>query len=290
MSTPSQSTLSTKEFAELRKIILDLCGITLNDDKHYLVKTRLEPVLEKNRIGSYSELIDRLKRPNALILRDEIVEAITTNETSFNRDGHPYEEIRKTILPDLCRLATDRKKLSGLPFPRIRIWCAAASTGQEPYSVAMAVLDYLATQDGSSITADQFLILGSDISSKALQVARSGVYSPWEMDRGITPEQRIKHFAFDGKQWVISNEIRKLVEFRRLNLIERLPDLGGFDLVLCRNLLIYFDDATRLSVCEKLHANLNPEGWLLIGAAENLPPKAPFIQRFMGRSVAFRKA
>ena len=190
-----------------------------------------------------SRSCERLKQPNSLLLQDQIVEAITTKETSFNRDGHPFEELRRSILPE-ARESTDREGAATRSprSRRLRIWCAAVATGQEAYSVAMAVADFLASRPGLGLTLDDFPILASDISRCSLRIAREGRYSSAELARGLSAEQRDRYFRQEKGGWVVDASLRRMIEFRRLNLVQPLPDLGTFDLILCRNLLIYLDE------------------------------------------------
>ena len=157
--------LSPAAFNEIRKAVHDLCGIVIAEDKQYLVKSRLEPILHRNGLASYELLVQRLKQPNSLLLQDQMIEAITTKETSFNRDGHPFEELRRSILSELASQLIERKATERLSYPKVRIWCAAVATGQEAYSVAMAVTDFLAARSARGLTVDDFSILASDISS-----------------------------------------------------------------------------------------------------------------------------
>ena len=189
-------------------------------------------------------LVQRLKQPNSLLLQEQIIEAITTKETSFNRDGHPFEELRRSILPELASQLIERRATNGLSYPKARIWCAAVATGQEAYSVAMAVADFLAARSAPGLTVDDFPILASDISGNALATAREGRYSSAELGRGMTAEQRDRFFRQENGAWIVDASLRRMVEFRRLNLVLPLPDLGTFDLILCRNLLIYLDEAS----------------------------------------------
>ena len=169
--------LSPAAFNDVRKAVHDLCGVVISEDKQYLVKSRLESILKNNGLPSYESLVQRLKQPSSLPLQDQVVEAITTKETSFNRDGHPFEELRRTILPDLASRLIERKASSKLIHPKARIWCAAVATGQEAYSVAMAVTDFLASRPGVGLTLDDFPILATDVSGNALATAREGRYS-----------------------------------------------------------------------------------------------------------------
>lgn len=280
-----------EEFNRIREFLLETSGLCLSADKQYLVQTRLEPVARRHNLLSLAEVIRRLEERNDGSFRDEVIDAMTTNETSFNRDSHPFDELRSTILPRLMQTLQDRKTRSGIPFPRIRIWSVAASTGQEPYSIAMAILDFLEANPRTGWTAEHFWILGTDISERALQAARAGRYSDWEIDRGISWEQKNKFFTQHEGQWLISPSVRNMVDLRRVNVLQNIVDLAGFDLIFCRNLLIYFDELTRFNVCQKLAKSLNPDGLLLLGAAEHLPASSDttFQQIKFGRTIAFVK-
>ncbi len=255
--------LTPAAFDDIRKAVHDLCGIVIAPDKQYLVKARLEPILLTNGLGSYELLVRQLRKPDSLLLRDQTIEAITTNETSFNRDGHPFEELRRLVLPELASRLIERRATTRLPHSKARIWCAAVSTGQEAYSVAMAAADFLATRPAPGLTLDDFPILASDISSRALATAREGRYSSAELDRGLSALERARFVRQENGAWIVNEALRRMVEFRRLNLVQPLPDLGTFDLILCRNLLIYLDDATRRRLCHGLHSALNPRGILM---------------------------
>jgi chemotaxis protein methyltransferase CheR len=282
--------LTPAAFNEIRKAVHDLCGIVISEDKEYLVKARLEPILRMNGLDSYELLVQRLRQPSALLLQDQMIEAITTNETSFNRDGHPFEELRRFIIPKLASQLIERKAKSFLSYPKARIWCAAVATGQEAYSVAMAVTDFLTARPAGGLTVADFPILASDISSKALATARAGRYSTAELDRGVSAEQRDRFFRQEDGAWIVDASLRRVVEFRRINLVLPLPDLGTFDLILCRNLLIYLDDATRRRLCHDLHSALNRHGILMIGAAESLYGVSDaFSTESLGNTVVYRK-
>ena len=281
--------LSTDEFNHIRKVVQETSGLALTPDKEYLVRTRLEPVARRNQLSSFADVVRKLQESNSGLFREEVVDAMTTNETSFNRDGHPFDQLRRSILPRLLQILHDRKTKSGIPFPRIRIWSVAASTGQEPYSIAMAILDFLAANPGSGFTAEHFWILGTDISDRALNTARAGLYSDWDVERGVTFEQKSKYFSLQGNQWLISSTVQKMAEFRKLNVLQNTADLSGFDMVFCRNLLIYFDEPTRLTVCHKIARSMNADGILVLGSAEHLPTSfaTMFQQTQFGRTIAF---
>jgi chemotaxis protein methyltransferase CheR len=287
--------LSDLEFSEMRRLIQTLCGIWLGNDKKYLVRTRLEPVLVSNQLASYSELIRLASLPTNLRLQDELIEAITTNETSFYRDGHPFEEFRQRMLPELIAIRSDRQRRLGLPFGKLRIWSAAASTGQEAYSLGILILEYLQSQSrnakqGFLAAPDNFSILATDISSQALRVAKNGVYVARDLDRGLPLELRQKYFIHHQGRFTISPMVKSMIEFQRLNLVKPFSDMNGFDAILCRNLLIYFDEPTRSKVTDQLFRCLTPEGILMLGAAESIPilPNG-LVQQQIGKTVVFRK-
>jgi chemotaxis protein methyltransferase CheR len=253
-------------FDELRRLIHRLCGLVIGDEKAYLIRHRLEPVVRASGCSGFAEFVQTLRGPHGPALHDAIIEAITTSETSFFRDGHPFEAFRRHVLPALAEAARAR---TGMP-PRVRLWSVAASTGQEPYSLAMLVLEYLAANPTPRLRESDFAILATDVSAKVLADAAAGRYTERELARGLTPEQVARYFTRQGETWVVGAAVRRLVEFRRLNLVQSLTGLGPFDAVFCRNVLIYFDDVARRRLCEQFHALLSPGGFLVLGAAESL--------------------
>lgn len=281
--------LTPDEFHQIQQLIHQLSGLALTPDKHYLVKSRLEPLCNKYACASFAELGQRLLSYSDGGLRQAFIEAMTTHETSFNRDTHPFEDMRRTLIPRMIETLRTRRQRSGIPFPRARIWSVASSTGQEPYSIAMALLDYFSEHKPADCNLENFWILATDISDNALQGARLGSYTHWQTERGLSTTDRQRHFTCQGQQWTINPDVKKLVEFQKLNVIHSFADLSGFDLILCRNLLIYFDEPTRMAVCQKLAASLNPQGILIIGAAEQLPRglEASFQQQTLGQTVVY---
>jgi chemotaxis protein methyltransferase CheR len=283
--------LTTGAFNDLRKAIHDLCGLVITEDKQYLIVSRLEPILGRNGLHSYESLVRGLKQANSLHLQEQIVEAITTRETSFNRDGHPFEALRRSILPRLVSHVLKQRAATRLRNLRSRIWCTAVATGQEAYSVAMAVSEVLASGAGLGLTLDDFPIIASDISQVALSVAQEGRYTSSEIGRGISREQRARYLRQINGGWVVDDTLRRGIEFLRLNLVQPLPNLGTFDLILCRNLLIYLDLEDRRRLCENLHRALNPGGFLLIGAAESIYGVTDvFSTERIGRTVLYVKS
>jgi chemotaxis protein methyltransferase CheR len=266
-------------FDELRRLIHRLCGVMLSEDKTYLIRHRLEPVVRENGLAGFEELAQRLRGPDGTALHDAVVEAITTGETSFFRDVHPFEAFRQHVLPTLIGRGR-----------RARLWCAAAATGQEPYSVAMLLHDWIEANRARGVIAADFSVLATDVSARALAVARAGEYTRAELARGLTAAQVARYFERRGERWVVREPVRRLVEFRRANLVQPFAGLGTFDAIFCRNVLIYFDDDTRRRVCAQLYAALTDGGWLLLGSAENLYGIADGFESVrLGDSLLYRK-
>ena len=281
--------VSTEEFREVQKLVRSLCGLVLTDDKMYLVKSRLESVVRAHGLSSFTEYLARVVRFSAVKMRDELVEALTTGETSFNRDKHPYEALRRHILPELAAKVRHRRQV-GYAIPVSRIWSAACSTGQEPYSIAMAIRDYLDGDGTGSLTTAAFTILATDVSVKNLEIAKAGRYLDRELDRGIEAEQRRKYFHKTDDGWAVNDNLRAQIEFRRLNLTDPIEQLGPFDLIFCRNVLIYFDEQSRQRLCDLFYRLLSSGGMLILGAAENLYGlETRFLSEPVGGTYVYRK-
>jgi chemotaxis protein methyltransferase CheR len=244
------------DYEYFRKFLRERSGLVLSADKHYLLESRLLPVARRAGLASLAGLVHRLRGIDCEALAAEVVEAMTTNESFFFRDKIPFEHFRDTIIPRLIAARNHRR--------RIRIWCAAASTGQEPYSLAMSI------EMGDRLSGWQIEIIATDISSEALRRARSGIYSQFEVQRGLPIMLLLKYFKQIGENWQIGPDIRAMVQFRVLNLISDFSRLGMFDLVFCRNVLIYFDQPTKISVLDRLAQNLDRDGYLVLGAAETV--------------------
>jgi chemotaxis protein methyltransferase CheR len=245
------------EFDALRALLKSRSGLALSAEKRYLVESRLGPVCQRHGLASLSELAARLKGPPNAGLERDVVEAMTTNETFFFRDRTPFDLFRDVLLPRcLTTLASQR---------RIRIWCAAASTGQEPYSLAM-----LLQEAGAKLAGWQVEIVATDISTEVLEKAKAGLYTQFEVQRGLPIQLLMKYFTQAGERWQISAPIRAMVDFRALNLIQGFAQLGSFDVIYCRNVLIYFDAPTKGDVLRRLAQALNPGGVVLLGAAETV--------------------
>ena len=281
--------VSNQEFRDVQTLVRSLCGLVLTDDKTYLVKTRLEPVVAAHGCATFGDYLGRVQQFSAVAMRDELVEALTTGETSFNRDGHLFDEFRKRILPSLAE-ALRRRREAGLSLPIARIWSAGCSTGQEPYSVAMIIHDYLSANFALGLKPEQFPILATDVSAKSLSFAKEGRYPDRDIDRGVTDEQRRRFFQQEGSFWVVKDVLKKTIDFRQMNFLTPVSNIGPFEIILCRNVMIYFDTETRQRLCEQFHNLLFPGGLLILGAAESLYGlTTPLVSESIGSTTVYRK-
>lgn len=263
--------LTGQEFDLLRRYIHSLCGIAIPHDKSYLIEQRLEPVVVATGCKSFGEFYLKLTKNMLPKMEERIINAMTTNETSFFRDGHPFVAFKEYVLPKLGEMILERKaRDKSRRGPKVSIWSAGASTGQEPYSLAMLIRDYLWGNDGLDISTEDFGLHASDISSEALSRAMAGEYSEMEMKRGLSAELIEKYFIKDGGRWVIDSEIRNMVQFRQINLIRPFAMVGGFDVILCRNVLIYFDNGTKARMIDQFYDVISEGGFLVLGATESL--------------------
>ncbi len=249
--------MTPPDYDYLRDILKKRSGLVLSSEKHYLVESRLLPVARRHGLFNLTGLVARLKAPDAEPLTVEVVEAMTTNESFFFRDKVPFEHFRDTLMPALLSARAANK--------RIRIWCAAASTGQEPYSLAIALKEM-----GKDLRGWRIEIVATDLSTEVLEKARSGIYSQFEVQRGLPVLMLIKYFSQVGETWQIAPEIRGMVKFMPFNLLNGFSPLGRFDLVFCRNVLIYFDQATKIGVLERIADVTERDGFLVLGGAETV--------------------
>jgi chemotaxis protein methyltransferase CheR len=257
--------LSPQTLAELTRLIRQWTGLALGPDKEYLIRHRLAPVIRSCGFGGYDELLLRLQSDAATRLRDAVVEAITTKETSFFRDAWLFEALLGQVLPDLAR----RFKAGKSPMRPIRICSAGTSTGQEAYSLAILVHEFLDSARREPKNYD-FNITAVDISAEAIDAAKTGLYSVHEVERGLSESRLQRFFQRHGEGWQVIEPVRRLVQFRTFNLLRPAAELGALDLILCRNVLIYFDEPTRAQVCRGLRGALRDGGWLAVGSAESL--------------------
>ncbi|MEX2475218.1 protein-glutamate O-methyltransferase CheR [Marinobacter sp.] len=250
--------ITPQEYEAFQRFLQDACGILLGDNKQYLVKSRLRRILEENQLATLGELLDRLRRSGRSNLREVVIDAMTTNETLWFRDNHPFRILQEKLLPEF----SERKSLQPL-----KVWSAASSTGQEPYSVAMITEEFRRQRPGK---LRDVKITATDISKSVLEVARRGEYEMIAIGRGLSPERQKQFFTpSPSGGWQIRPQIKSMVEFKELNLLERYM-LGKFDIVMCRNVLIYFSAELKKDILTRIHATLNPGGYLILGASESL--------------------
>jgi chemotaxis protein methyltransferase CheR len=249
--------MTPQDFDFLRQLLKQRSGLVLSVEKQYLAESRLLPIARKHGMAGLTELVAQLKSASTTPLAVEVVEAMTTNETFFFRDKLPFEHFRAVIVPALLA-ARAREK-------RLRIWCAAASTGQEPYSLAMALQEMAAALDGWRVD-----ILATDLCGAVLERAKAGIYSQFEVQRGLPIGLLVRHFSQVGEQWQIAETLRAMVRFRPINLLSDFSALGNFDVVFCRNVLIYFDQETKIGVLERIARQMPADGFLVMGAAETV--------------------
>lgn len=286
--------LSPQDFINLRDYIHKLCGLYIQESKQYLIVQRLEPVLEEHGFADFDSFYRHLvAQPNAT-LHQQIIAAMTTNETSFFRDGHPFTAFKDCLLPTLGAEIKNRKRenaKNGAPLETIKLWSAASSTGQEAYSLAMLINEYAECNQFLGVKLKDFYILGTDISSDALDRAMGGKFSEIEIGRGLPAELLKKYFAQADREWVVRDDLRSIVQFRKMNLTERFGLLPKFDVILCRNVLIYFDDETKKQILDRLYGQLTPNGVLILGSAENMYMMSDkFTSEVVGGTTIYRKS
>jgi chemotaxis protein methyltransferase CheR len=249
--------VSDGAFGLFAELLRSRAGMVLPREKAYLLESRLLPVARQAGLGSVDELAAALLRAVDDGLTNDVVEAMLNNETFFFRDNVPFDLLKATVLPALreARRATRT----------IRIWCAAASTGQEPYSIAMMLAADEAAWAGWNVE-----IVATDLSRRALARAESGLYSQFEVQRGLPIQLLIRHFEQEGDLWRLNPDVRRRVGFRHLNLCQSFAHLGTFDVVLCRNVLMYLDAKTKSDILARLRRQMSPDGYLILGAAETV--------------------
>jgi len=239
----------------LSALVRQRSAIVLEPEKSYLLEARLAPLARAEGFGSIDALVEHLRAQPAGGLHGKVVEAMTTNETSFFRDLHPFEALRTVVIPEVIRHRRTERRLT--------IWCAASSSGQEPYTVAMTLLEHFPELAGWSVT-----LLGTDISGAMIARCRAGKYGQIEVNRGLPAPLLMKYFERKGMDWQVKPVVQRLCEFRELNLIEPWGQLPAMDVIFLRNVLIYFDVETKRSILQKVRAALAPWGHLFLGGAE----------------------
>ena len=245
--------IHSENYLFLQQQVYSQVGIVLEEDKHYLFESRLTPIVRQLGLRSINDLCALLKATTEPEVGRQVVEAMTTNETYFFRDPNHYDAIKTVLLPRLKQDRQDTKKL--------RFWSAAASTGQEAYSLAMLLLEH-------GFSDWNIQILGTDFSSQVLERARSGKYQQIEVNRGLPAALLVKYFVRSGMDWQLSETVRRMARFETIDLRKSMRALGPFDMVFCRNVMIYFDAETKKNILKDLHGTLFRGGWLLLGGAE----------------------
>ncbi len=232
-------------------------GLVMEQSKKYLVDSRVMPIVRREKLSSLDELVALLMKGQSPKLAKDVIEAMTINETYFFRDKSPFDQFRSFMLPALLAARQNDK--------RLRIWSAAASTGQEAYSLAMILDEFAFRTPGWKIE-----IIATDLSEQVLEKARKGVYSQFEVQRGLPTPMLLRHFNQIGESWQLSDHIRSKVTFRPLNLLSDFRTLGRFDIIFCRNVLIYFDAARKADILGRMTRSLASDGYMLLGASESL--------------------
>jgi chemotaxis protein methyltransferase CheR len=245
------------DFQFLATLVKDRSGLVLTQDKAYLLESRLMPVARKRGMKGLEELVSTLRARMDNVLADEITEAMTTNESFFFRDIKPFDIFRETVLPNLLKARAQKKSF--------RIWCAAASSGQEPYSIAMVLKEF-----ASQLAGWRVEIIGTDISKEMLEKAKAGLYSQFEVQRGLPVQHLVKYFKKRDDLWQIDSGLRAMVQYKEFNLLEDMKALGTFDVVFCRNVLIYFDQQTKGEVLGRMAQQMTDDAVLYLGGAETV--------------------
>ena len=248
--------MTPPDYEYLRKFLKDNSGLDLSADKQYLIESRLLPLARKAGLSGIPELVQKLQGGARQLITD-VVEAMTTNETFFFRDKVPFDHFRDTIMPEVIKARAARRS--------VRIWCAAGSTGQEPYSLAMCLKEMSAALTGWRVE-----VIATDLSQEVLENARAGIYSQFEVQRGLPIQMLVKHFKQTGETWQVNPELRAMIQHRQLNLLHDFSQLGTFDVIFCRNVLIYFDQDTKINIFNRLARQIETDGFLVLGAAETV--------------------
>ena len=249
--------MKAEDFDFLSDLLKKRSGLIISEDKLYLLESRLVPLARKRGMEGLDDLVKAIRFSPEEQLLEDVTEAMTTNESSFFRDIKPFENFRKLVLPDMIEKRGAKRS--------IRIWCAAASTGQEPYSLAMCLREEAAKLSGWRVE-----IVATDLSKEVLDKASVGLYSQFEVQRGLPIQLLVKYFGQINDLWQIDSSIRAMVKFQPLNLLNNFSQLGAFDIVFCRNVLIYFDQQTKGEVLDRISSLMPSDGYLFLGGAETV--------------------
>lgn len=254
--------MDQSDFNQFREFLEDACGISLGENKQYLVSNRIRRILEDNKIDNLGELVRSLRLTTNRRLREQVIDSMTTNETFWFRDTYPYDHLKNVHFPQL--LSANNRSMGP-----VRIWSAACSSGQEPYSISIMVEEYKRQQMG--ILPKNVQIVATDLSTSVMEQAKSGVYDKLSVVRGLSQERLERYFeSSDNDAWRVKPFVKERVEFRVLNLMDSYAGLGKFDMVFCRNVLIYFNADLKRQILQKIRASLKPQGILYVGSSESL--------------------
>lgn len=257
-------TVTKDEFRLLRDFVEKECGISLDEDKTYLIESRLAGMVIENGCQTFGEFYLKAKADTGSGLKDKIVDAMTTNETLWFRDDSPFIVLKERLFPEFISQIESKTK------SQIRIWSAACSTGQEPYSIGITAHEFSNRTGAKTLSSGGLSILATDISPSALHAAKNAKYNPIAMSRGMPSDLKERYFEQQGSTCVLKETIKNMVEFRQFNLQSDFSSLGKFDVVMLRNVAIYFSFDFKVALFKKIAQVLNPQGYLFLGASENL--------------------
>ena len=268
--------LATSDVKFLQDLIVRRSGHVVSDQQSYLFDTKLQPVASSQGFDTVQELVNKARTSNSHLLSEAITEAMTINETFFFRDMHPFEALQNGIIPNLIEQRADSK--------RLWIWVAACSTGQEAYSIGVTLREHFPILNDWDVK-----ILATDLCEKVLDKASSGVYSQFEVNRGMPARMLVKHFDRRGTQWEVKPEVRKMMEFKKINLLNNWPVFDKFDVVFLRNVLIYFSRDNKEAILKRIRKNMVDDGYLILGGGESLINiNAPYERETIDQLVCFR--
>ena len=276
-------TLNQNEYILLKNFIEQECSIAVGDDRHYLIESRLAKLVAENGLTSYTDLYYRATQASEHKLKLKIIDAMTTNETQWFRDGSPYQALEEHLFPELCDQVQNGSKRD------IRIWSAACSSGQEPYSIVMTAHEYARKNPKHSFLIDKLSVTATDISTTVLMLAQLARYDNIAMSRGMLPGYRERYFQEQETIAVLKDEIRRAVKFKQFNLQSSFAELGSFDLIFLRNVAIYFSMEFKKDLFKRLANALHPQGHLFLGASETINGySTDFTNRSLGRAQAYQ--
>lgn len=250
--------ISTSDYQRFKAFLEKASGIILGDGKEYLISSRLTKLLRAEQIPTVDELLKAIERGHPRHLRDEVIDAMTTNETSWFRDRSPFETLQKSVFPEMEK--------DGIR--QCRIWSSACSSGQEPYTISIALAEHLQSISSSGLTTTQ--IMATDISKSMLSIAQAGVYDEGILGRGLSAERKQRFFRKVDDDWAVTDDIKRRVSFREQNLLASYGALGKFDIIFCRNVLIYFSTESKSDILNRMAQSLKPGGYLFLGASETI--------------------